>query len=109
VSEVQGLPIRISNGAEIIARAGVAEDFLIDAAQSITASIRGLEPGDRLLVGNWSSELGIAFENPDLGDQKALLLAGSASIELLELASDLFSDEQTFEALLGANAVTYVI
>ena len=109
VSEVQALPIRVANGVDIIARAGVAEDFLIDASQLITASIRGFEPGDELIIGNRASELGIIFDNVVLGDGRATLLAGEAAVDLVELASDLFGNEGGFEDSYGPTSVTYVI
>lgn len=87
----------------------MAEDFLIDASQTITASIRGFEPGDELIIGNRASDLGIMFDNSDRGDGQATLLAGNATIDLIELASESFSDEPTFEALYGQTTVSYVL
>ncbi len=110
VTTAEMLPIRLLDGVPIAARPGVMDIFLLDAGQSINALVTGFEPGDVIRIANLDEEIGVTVEeNADFTDGVATLLAGQATLTLSDLPSDLFSDEQTLEAVYGPNAITYVI
>jgi hypothetical protein len=82
---------------------------VIDASQSISATIVGFEKGDILRYLN-NGENGVGgVDNPELNDGVAALLVGNSTLSLTNLSSDLFGDEASFEAIYGTNAISYVI
>ena len=85
------------------------DTFIIDASQSLAATIIGFEAGDVLEFTGHSQELGVNFENLSFSDGLTTISAGNASITLNGLANDNFGDEASFEAIYGANAVGYVM
>jgi hypothetical protein len=108
---VEAAPVTVTvlNGQIYQARAGAVDIFVIDASQSITATINGFENGDILrYLNNGENGLG-GVDNNELGDGLATILVGNSSIFLTGLASDSFAEEISFEAIYGANAIGYVI
>jgi hypothetical protein len=106
---VEPTPVTVANSQTYQARAGVADVFVIDANQSIAATIVGFEEGDILrYLNNGENGLG-GVDNPTFGDGLAVLFVGSSSISLTNLTSDYFGDEVSFEAVYGAQAITYVL
>jgi hypothetical protein len=103
------LAVTVLNGATYQARAGVADIFIIDASQSISATIVGFENGDILQFNNHTADLGVNFEQVSTEDGFTVVFAGNASITLNSLANDSFGDEISFELIYGANAIGYVI
>jgi hypothetical protein len=103
------LAVTVLNGATYQARAGVADIFIIDASQSISATIVGFENGDILQFNNHTADLGVNFEQESTEDGFTVVFAGNASITLNSLANDSFGDEISFELIYGANAIGYVI
>ena len=81
--------------------------YIIDSTQSINASISGFQPGDVIWIANRTASQGINFINSTWSDGAATLVAGSATIDLTGLASDLFNNEITFDSLFGAGAIAY--
>jgi hypothetical protein len=106
---VEAAPVTVANGQTYQARAGTVDIFVIDAGQSINATIVGFENGDILRYLN-NGENGVGgVDNPQIGDGVAALLVGNSTISLTNLASDSFGDETSFEAIYGVNAIDYVI
>jgi hypothetical protein len=86
------------------------DTFIIDANQTITATIIGFEEGDIIEILNSSEELlGVNFDNSVFNDGEALMIVSSATITLTGLANDFFGDEASFETIYGTNAITYVM
>jgi hypothetical protein len=109
ILSVEAAPITVANGQTYQARAGAVDIFIIDAGQSINATIVGFENGDILRYLN-NGENGVGgVDNPQIGDGVAALLVGNSTISLTNLASDSFGNETSFEAIYGANAIDYVI
>ena len=102
-------PVSLSNGQSYTAIAGKVDTFIIDASQSLAATIIGFEAGDVLEFTGHSQELGVNFENLSFSDSLTTISAGNASITLTNLGNDNFGDEASFEAIYGANAITYVM
>jgi hypothetical protein len=106
---VEAAPVTVVNGQTYQARAGTVDIFVIDASQSISATIVGFEKGDILRYLN-NGENGVGgVDNPELNDGVAALLVGNSTVSLTNLSSDLFGDEASFEAIYGMNAITYVL
>ena len=106
---VEAAPVTVVNGQTYQARAGVADIFVIDASQSISATIVGFEKGDILrYLNNGDNGVG-GVDNPEFNDGVAALLVGNSTLSLTNLSSDLFGDEASFEAIYGTNAISYVI
>ena len=106
---VEAAPVTVANGQIYQARAGTVDIFVIDAGQSINATIVGFENGDILRYLN-NGENGVGgVDNSQIGDGVAALLVGNSTISLTNLASDSFGDETSFEAIYGVNAIDYVI
>jgi hypothetical protein len=106
---VEAVPVTVANGQTYQARAGAVDIFVIDASQSITATIAGFEVGDILRFNNHTADLGVNFEQVSTDDGFTTIAAGNASVTLNGLANDNFGDETSFEAIYGANAIGYVI
>jgi len=98
-----------TNGASYVARDNVADVFVIDASKSLVITISGFDEADRIIFTNRTSAEGASFDAGVIGDGISTITAGNASITLTNLANDNFSNETTFEAIYGANAIGYVI
>jgi hypothetical protein len=110
ITDISLSPVTIVNGGTYTAAAGVVDTFIIDANQTITATIIGFEEGDIIEILNSSESLGINFDNPAFGDGNAtIFVSASATINLTGLSSDAFGDEASFENIYGPNAITYVM
>jgi hypothetical protein len=110
ITDISLSPVTIVNGGTYTAAAGVVDTFIIDANQTITATIIGFEEGDIIEILNSSESLGINFDNPAFGDGNAtIFVSASATINLTGLSSDAFGDEVSFESLYGVGAITYVL
>ena len=106
---IQPKPVTVVNNQTYQARSGVVDIFVIDASQSINATIIGFEQGDILrYLNNGDNGLG-GVDNSTFEDGKAVLLVGSSSISLTSLTNDYFGDEASFEEIYGPNAITYVL
>jgi hypothetical protein len=101
--------ITVKSGASYNGHESITDVFVIDASQSLTATIVGFEAGDILKFAGHSEALGVSFEQLALGDAMTTITAGSATLTLNNLANDNFSNENSFEAIYGNNAITYVI
>jgi hypothetical protein len=100
----------IANGGVYTAIAGKVDTFVIDANQTITATIVGFEEGDIIEILNSSESLGINFDNTVFNDGNAtIFISASATLNLRELDNDLFADEVSFENIYGTAAITYVM
>jgi hypothetical protein len=109
VLSVTPAPITVANNQVYSAIIGVSDTFIIDASQSISATINGFENGDILrYINNGDNGLG-GVDNSELGDGLAVLLVGSSSISLAGLSSDLFGDELSFKSIFGEAAITFVL
>jgi hypothetical protein len=109
ISDVGLTPVTLTNGQSVTATAGKVDTFIIDASQSIAATIVGFETGDVLEFTNHTADLGVNFEQISTSDGLTTISAGNAAITLTNLANDNFGDEISFEAIYGANAIGYVI
>jgi hypothetical protein len=109
VSDIFTLSVPVANGSTYTARAGVVDTFIIDASKSISVTIVGFENGDELRFLNYSQDLGVSFENLIYGDGAVTIFAGSTTVNLTNITNDLFNDESSFEAVYGAQAITYVL
>jgi hypothetical protein len=109
IADIGLTPVVVANGQSYTATAGKVDTFIIDASQSLAATIVGFEAGDVLEFTGHSQELGVNFENLTFSDGLTTISAGNASITLSGLANDNFGDEASFEAIYGANAVGYVM
>jgi hypothetical protein len=99
----------VTNGASYVARDNVADVFVIDASKSLAITISGFDEADRIIFTNRTSAEGALFDAGVIGDGISTITAGNASITLTNLTNDNFSNETTFEAIYGANAIGYVI
>jgi hypothetical protein len=109
VLSIEVKPVTVANGQTYQARAGVVDVFVIDASQSISATIVGFEKGDILrYLNNGDNGLG-GVDNPELNDGQAVLNVGFSSMLLTNLTNDNFESEDRFEAIYGTNAISYVI
>ncbi|WP_344672481.1 hypothetical protein, partial [Sphingorhabdus rigui] len=109
IADVGLTPVTLTNGQSVTATAGKVDTFIIDAGQSITATIVGFEVGDVLEFTNHTADLGVNFEQVSTSDGLTTISAGNAAVTLNNLANDNFGDEISFEAIYGANAIGYVI
>ena len=109
IADIGLTPVTLTNGQSVTATAGKVDTFIIDASQSIAATIVGFEAGDVLEFTNHTPELGVNFEQVSTSDGFTIISAGNASITLNSLANDNFGDEISFEAIYGSNAIGYVI
>ena len=109
IADIGLSPVMVINGQSYTATPGKIDTFVIDASQSLTATIAGFETGDVLEFVNYSEELGVSFEQLEFGDAAATLFAGNATLNLTNLANDNFGEETSFEDIYGANAIGYVI
>jgi hypothetical protein len=110
ITDISLSPVTIVNGGTYTAAAGVVDTFIIDANQTITATIIGFEEGDIIEILNSSELIGVNFDNPAFGDGNAtIFVSASVTINLTSLASDAFGDESSFEAIYGSSAITYVL
>ena len=109
IADIGLTPVVVANGQSYTATAGKVDTFIIDAGQSLAATIVGFEAGDVLEFTGHSQELGVNFENLTFNDGLTTISAGNASITLTNLANDNFGNEASFEAIYGANAIGYVI
>jgi hypothetical protein len=100
-------PITVVNNTNYTARSGQVDTYIIDAAQSMHASISGFQSGDILRIINRTPLQGVNFNNSPFNDSSATLLVGNASIDLVGLLSDLFNNELTFENVYGASSILY--
>jgi hypothetical protein len=101
--------IMVANGGVYTAIAGKVDTFVIDANQTITATIIGFEVGDIIEILNSSELLGVNFDNTVFGDGSAtIFVSASATLNLTGLASDAFGDEFSFESIYGSEAISYV-
>jgi hypothetical protein len=109
IADIGLTPVVVANGQSYTATAGKVDTFIIDASQSIAATIVGFEAGDVLEFQRHSFELGVNFEQLSTSDGRTTISAGNALITLNGLANDNFGNEASFEAIYGANAIEYVI
>jgi hypothetical protein len=109
ISDVGLTPVTLTNGQSVTATAGKVDTFIIDASQSIAATIVGFEAGDVLEFTNHTADLGVNFEQVSTSDGLTTISAGNAAITLTNLANDNFGDEVSFETIYGTNAIGYVI
>jgi hypothetical protein len=109
IADIGLTPVVVANGQSYTATAGKVDTFIIDASQSLAATIIGFEAGDVLEFTGHSQELGVNFENLSFNDGLTTISAGNASITLSGLANDNFGDEASFEAIYGANAIGYIL
>ena len=109
IADIGLTPVTLTNGQSVTATAGKVDTFIIDASQSIAATIVGFEAGDVLEFTNHTPELGVNFEQVSTSDGFTIISAGNASITLNSLANDNFGDEISFETIYGANAIGYVL
>jgi hypothetical protein len=110
ITDVSLTPVTVANGGVYTATAGKVDTFIIDASQTITATIIGFGEGDIIEILNSSESLGISFDNSSFNDGEAsIFVSATATINLTGLSSDFFGDESSFEAIYGTNAITYVM
>jgi hypothetical protein len=109
ISDVGLTPVTLTNGQSVTATAGKVDTFIIDASQSIAATIVGFEVGDVLEFTNHTADLGVNFEQVSTSDGFTIIFAGNAAITLTNLANDNFGDEISFEKIYGSSAIGYVI
>jgi hypothetical protein len=101
--------IDVLDGQSYQARVGVDDVFIVDAALTVSATIKGFAEGDRIVFNNRSPAAGITVDPGSADDGTALLVAGNVALTLAELTNDNFSSEADFEAIYGPNAISYVI
>jgi hypothetical protein len=100
--------ITVANGGVYTAIAGKVDTFVIDANQTITATIIGFAAGDIIEIRNSSEEIGVNFDNTVFGDGNVtIFVSASATLNLTGLASDSFGDESSFESIYGSEAISY--
>jgi hypothetical protein len=109
ITDIGLTPVTLTNGQSVTATAGKVDTFIVDASQSITATIVGFEAGDVLEFTNHTADLGVNFEQISNTDGLTNISAGNASITLNNLANDNFGDEISFEKIYGSSAIGYVI
>jgi hypothetical protein len=109
IADVGLSPVTLTNGQSVTATTGKVDTFIIDASQSIAATIVGFETGDVLEFARHSGDLGVNFEQVSSSDGLTTVSAGKAVIKLTNLTNDNFGDENSFEAIYGTNAISYVI
>ena len=101
--------VSVTNAGSYTGHAGQIDTFVIDASQTIRATISGFQTGDILSISNRTAVQGINFINTAFSDGNATLKAGNATIDLTGLASDLFNNETSFDSIYGAHAITYAV
>jgi hypothetical protein len=102
--------IIVANNGVYTAKVGQVDTFIIDANQTINATIIGFEEGDIIEILNSSEELGIIIDNFVFNDGEAsIFISSSATINLTSLANDAFGDEPSFESIYGSEAISYVL
>jgi hypothetical protein len=110
ITDVSLTPVTVANGGVYTATVGKVDTFIIDANQTITATIIGFEEGDIIEILNSSESLGISFDNNSFNDGEAsIFVSATATINLTGLSSDFFGDESSVEAIYGTNEITYVM
>jgi hypothetical protein len=110
ITDISLTPVTVANGGTYTATAGKVDTFIIDANQTITATIVGFEEGDIIEILNSSELIGVNFDNAAFGDGSAtIFVSASVTINLTSLASDAFGDESSFENIYGSSAITYVL
>lgn len=103
----------VANGNNLTATSG-ADIYVIDASQTMSATISGFKAGDSLQISNRTSAQGISLTQDDWTDGIVKLTIGTAVITLTGLTAEKsvdnvtwLYDEASFTTLFGSNALVY--
>ena len=101
--------VSVANNGNYSATAGQVDTFVIDASQTINATIAGFANGDILQITHRTANQGINFTSVAFNDGAATLIAGNATVDLTGLPNDLFNNESSFDKIYGPTAIAYVV